>query len=93
MNLVKQAPIRVGYLKTGIDVDSLDLVSVAINFQRSSAIVHVVLRHAASGWTHPIDLANAEADEVWAAMKAEFPNFEKQVLTILAAKLPAGTIT
>ena len=91
--LTLATPVRIGDLNNGITVDKLDLVSVSINFQGATPIVSVMLRHAASGWIHTVTLTGATGDAQWTALKAAFPAFEKQVLTLLAANLPAGTIS
>lgn len=35
----------------------------------------------------------ALADDMWEAIKKEFPDFEKKILTLLTPHLPAGTIS
>jgi hypothetical protein len=91
--LTLQTPIKVGDLVNGITVDTLDLVSLAINFQGPSAVVSIMLRHSASGWIHTITLTGADGDAQWAAIRAAFPNLEKQFLTTLVKKLPAGVLS
>lgn len=91
--LTLTAPVHVGDLVGGITVDQLELVSVSINLQGATAVVSMMLRHPASGWTHTVTLRGADGDTQWAAIQAAFPNFEKQILTMLAAKLPEGNVS
>jgi hypothetical protein len=92
--LTLQSSFRVGDLANGVIVDKLDLVSVSINFQpeNKNAIVSVMLRHPASGFIHTVTISGSDGDLQWAAIKAALPAFEKQILTLIAAKLPTGTI-
>lgn len=75
---------------------------------KNRVIVSCVLHHAASGWTHTITLSEhtgysddanghpvsngVKAAQMWEAIKAKFPDFEKEILAMLADYLPEGTI-
>ena len=54
--LTLTTPVHVGDLVNGITVDKLDLVSVSVNFQGTTAIASFMLRHTASGWIHTVTL-------------------------------------
>lgn len=106
-----KTPMRVGDLTNGFAVDSLDLVSISINFQpeKKNAVVSCMLQHLPSGWTHTVTLSEntghvwdtdnrpvtkgQKADELWAALRAEFPTFEQKVLELLQEHLPEGTVS
>lgn len=67
-------------------------------FWRDRVVVSCMLHHAASGWIHTVTLSehtatHKEAKAMWAAIKNEFPDFEKKILTMLAPYLPPGTIS
>lgn len=83
--------------------------SAHIKYWRDQVIVSCVLHHAASGWTHTVTLSEhtGHSDDqnghsvsngvlaaaMWEAIKKEFPEFEKKILTLLAPHLPPGTIS
>ncbi|HEV2194030.1 MAG TPA: hypothetical protein VGR55_00470 [Candidatus Acidoferrum sp.] len=85
-------PTRIGDLNNGITIDALDLKAISVSFQRASAEVSIILQHS-SGWTHNLVLRDSDGDSAWIAIKGAFPNFEKQILTLLAPHLPAGSLS
>lgn len=108
-----KTPMHVGDLNSGITVDKLDLVSIAINFQpvvddtvngagkgrfwKDRVIVSCMLRHHDSDWIHTVTLSEhtakaKEAKAMWDKVKAKFPDFEKEILAMLAEHLPPGSI-
>ena len=102
--LTLKKPQHVGDLAGGISVDKLDLVAVSINLQRNlvtgsgqttskNAIVSVMFGHPGSGWTHTVTLTGPAGEAKWEAIKALYPDFEKQIMTVMADQLPAGDLS
>lgn len=68
-----------------------------IKYWRDRVIVSCVLRHPGSDWTHTVTLSentakDKEARAMWDKIKEKFPDFEKEILAMLAEHLPPGTV-
>jgi hypothetical protein len=91
--LTLTTPVRIGDLTTGFSIASLDLSSISINFQQATPIISIVLVDPVSKYPQPVTITGATAGPIWTAIRAAFPNFEKQILTLFASSLPPGTIS
>lgn len=92
-------PVRVGDLEQSVDVDELRLASISLNFENfyaknGTAILSVVLEHAASGQKLNVVYNDAAALAFWQNLETATGKISMAIFTKLQAggKLPPGTI-